>query len=387
MCIYCGGGFYERSAGRGRLRYVIRVYNTCETTLTEFWTDISMRALVFLGRVANELSSSPFLPNISSGTDAGHGSFFVHDLHWQLPLTGIVILQISEHGCEGCMNLPWTGGADIAYGRFLSSIMSRVLPLPEQLAHQMVRDSRTYANSSIPDSRPITAGASSSASPSAPLIQALLSISTSVQNVGMSSDPSSRTTLAEATLRHFMSSVLEGSPGSDTYRRGQQFLWDLRYLHKISALWGSDWGSTTSLLKEEIDRANAEVRLALSTPVGIHTQKSNRRQNRRSLQKTRSIRPYQTISRAPNFFLHLSSHHVHHQYTQAKPEVRRARRARFCRSVFLRESSRCSLRWSLSSLRRGSGCCWSVVPLVDSCDDNALVFALESISERMTHNI
>lgn len=80
----------------------------------------------------------------------------------------------------------------------------------------------------------------------------------------MSSDPSSSTALAEATLRHFMSSILEGSPGSDTYRRGQQFLWDLRYLHKISTLWGSEWESTTTSLKEEIDRSEAEVRLAFS---------------------------------------------------------------------------------------------------------------------------
>lgn len=79
----------------------------------------------------------------------------------------------------------------------------------------------------------------------------------------MSSEPSSRMSLAEATLRLFMSSVLEGFPSSDTYRRGQEFLWDLRYLHKISELWGSEWDSTTTSLKEEIDRSKAEVRLEM----------------------------------------------------------------------------------------------------------------------------
>lgn len=192
----------------------------------------------------------------------------------------------------------------------------------------------------------LASAAPSPAGPSAPLFQALLSISTSVQNVGMSSDPSSSTALAEATLRHFMRSVLEVSPGSDTYRRGQQFLWDLRYLHKISALWGSDWESTTVLLKEEIDRSEAEVGLALSILIVTSTQRFNRQRNRQPRQKTRSMLPFPTIYREPNFFLHLYSHHVHHQYTQARPEVRRARRARFCRTACPRESSRCSLRWS-----------------------------------------
>ncbi|EIM92224.1 uncharacterized protein STEHIDRAFT_89072 [Stereum hirsutum FP-91666 SS1] len=181
-------------------------------------SDISMRALVFLGRVANELSSSPFLPNISSGTDAGHD--------FRARMRGLYELALDR------------------WRRY--SVRTISLKYHESCL-SAARAVRT------PSAAPSPAG------PSAPLFQALLSISTSVQNVGMSSDPSSRTTLAEATLRHFTSSVLEGSAGSDAYRRGQQFLWDLRYLHKISALWGSDWESTTTSLKEEIDRSEAET--------------------------------------------------------------------------------------------------------------------------------
>lgn len=241
----------------------------------------------------------------------------------------------------------WTDGVDIACGRSRSSTTSPVFPLHGQFAHQLVREIKPLSTrqSHLTDAL-IASAASSPAGPSAPLFQALLSISTSVQNVGMSSDPSSRTTLAEATLRHFMSSVLEGSAGSDAYRRGQQFLWDLRYLHKISALWGSEWEGTTASLKEEIDRSEAEVRLALSVLIGTITQRFNRQRNRQPRQKTPSMLPFPTIYRAPNFFLHLYSHHVHHQYTQARPEVRRVRRARFCRSACPQESSRCSLRWS-----------------------------------------
>lgn len=53
--------------------------------------ETSMRALIFLGRVANELSSSPCLPNISSGTDAGHGQYS----HGNAPLRSLM-LSISD---------------------------------------------------------------------------------------------------------------------------------------------------------------------------------------------------------------------------------------------------------------------------------------------------
>jgi len=107
---------------------------------------------------------------------------------------------------------------------------------------------------------------SASLEPSVALIQSLLSLSTSVQQLGLSRDPARRELVAEETLRHFIVNLLH-EPDDETKGweiGGRQALQDLKFLRKFASLWGDRWSETSDLVDEHIARAQKRLRHAES---------------------------------------------------------------------------------------------------------------------------
>ncbi|KAE9400616.1 hypothetical protein BT96DRAFT_819083 [Gymnopus androsaceus JB14] len=172
--------------------------NLCEAALAdleatasafETFTELDINALVFVGRVVEEISSSsPFLSNMSCDE---------------------VFAQGFQQKAKSLYNT--------IIDRWREFTVLRVLS-----RHRI--------------SAPVTGGLPC-VSPSTNLIQSLLSLADAIQNLGFSRDPSRHTHLADQTLHLFVRRLVERKWERDEI----QMLYDLAFLRKLADLWGAHW--------------------------------------------------------------------------------------------------------------------------------------------------
>jgi hypothetical protein len=91
-------------------------------------------------------------------------------------------------------------------------------------------------------------------------MRSLLSLSTSIQRLGSSRDPSHLGHTAHETLQLFVVDLLREAEDQATAWRlhEQQALWDLALLRKLSELWGNGT-KTASLLDEKMAELGGKV--------------------------------------------------------------------------------------------------------------------------------
>lgn len=100
--------------------------------------------------------------------------------------------------------------------------------------------------------------------PSAGLVRSLLSLSNSIEQLGISRNQSKHTNLVQASLRQFILEFTEGEwEGSDI-----QSLCDLAFLWKLAELQGAEWAEICSLLDGRIE-ANVSRLLCLALSILI----------------------------------------------------------------------------------------------------------------------
>jgi hypothetical protein len=95
---------------------------------------------------------------------------------------------------------------------------------------------------------------SSSKGPSTALMKSLLSLSASIQHLGISRDPSRLGHAANDTLRLFVIELL-GDAATGWRSHERQALWDLAFLRKLADLWVDGWTKTSGLL----DKTMAQI--------------------------------------------------------------------------------------------------------------------------------
>ena len=102
--------------------------------------------------------------------------------------------------------------------------------------------------------------------PSMALMRSLLSLSTSLQRLGMSQDPLRRSHAANDTLRLFVVELLRDVNDQQTGWRlhTRQALLDLAFLRKLADLWDNGWTKTSDLLDEKMAQVRATVRNVFS---------------------------------------------------------------------------------------------------------------------------
>jgi len=97
--------------------------------------------------------------------------------------------------------------------------------------------------------------------PSTILVRSLLSLSTSIQQLGLCRDPSRQEIIAEQTLRYFITNLLhEPDDGTKSWEfGGRQALQDLRFLWKLASQWGAGWAEITDLVDEQTARVQKKL--------------------------------------------------------------------------------------------------------------------------------
>ncbi|KAI0962021.1 hypothetical protein AcV7_000961 [Taiwanofungus camphoratus] len=176
----------------------MRVATALEDTASDIPddSDCYMRTLVFLGRIANEFVCSSTFVNVIGCSPATIDKF-------QRRMSAIYHLTI-ERWRENAIRRLTEGSYSI------------------QLTHE-----DTF-NNVVP------------AQPSSALMQALFSLSTSMQELGVNIDPTQCRRLVWPTFRSFVNKVQEYINGEVTYQRERylQYLWDLTFLRVLARLWG-----------------------------------------------------------------------------------------------------------------------------------------------------
>jgi conserved oligomeric Golgi complex subunit 1 len=102
--------------------------------------------------------------------------------------------------------------------------------------------------------------------PSTALMRSLLSLSTSIQRLGTSRDPSRLGHAANDTLRLFVVELLrEPEDQASGWRfHERQALWDLAFLRKLADLWANNgWAKTSGLLERKMEQIRRKVRNVL----------------------------------------------------------------------------------------------------------------------------
>ncbi|KAA1467989.1 hypothetical protein DENSPDRAFT_927011 [Dentipellis sp. KUC8613] len=194
-------------------------------------SDISIKTLAFLARVTADLSTSPFLSNVCGDSTNGNNRFSAkaRELHEQ------------------------------ALDRWQKAVIKRVVA--KYMDSVIATSKRSRAHSSnAPTSLP---------PPSTAVIQALLSLSHSLQNLGMMNEPLGRTDLVDSCLRHLVSTVLDAVTAKQMDFQGTAPLAicsDLKFLRKLAELWGTEW----TKLSASLDAKAAQL-YADSTTSSNHT--------------------------------------------------------------------------------------------------------------------
>ncbi|THH13587.1 hypothetical protein EW146_g6653 [Bondarzewia mesenterica] len=195
--------------------------HSCRKQHLKLREETAVHIIVFFGRIANELSASDFLSNVSCGTDAGD--------EFQAKITALY---------------------ELAVDRWRKYTVRSVVAKYRKTCLSLFTSGRARDSASLKQP-----------GPSSSLMQALLSISASVRDLGPSKELSCGKSLAEATLKHFITSLLDGLHSQNV---SIQLLWDLKFLRKLSELWGSEWREIAALLDHEI------TRLSQSEIIGDH---------------------------------------------------------------------------------------------------------------------
>ncbi|TFY70549.1 hypothetical protein EVG20_g2465 [Dentipellis fragilis] len=196
-------------------------------------SDISIKTLAFLARVTADLSTSPFLSNVCGDSTAGNNGFSAkaRELH------------------------------ELALDRWQKAVVNRVVAKYMDGLIATSKTSRAHSgNAPTSLSRPSTA-----------VIQALLSLSRSLQNLGMMNEPLGRTDLVDSCLRHFVSTVLDAVTTKQADLQGAAPLAicsDLKFLRKLAELWGPEWTKLSVSLDAKATQLYAESQ---STTPSNHT--------------------------------------------------------------------------------------------------------------------
>lgn len=98
--------------------------------------------------------------------------------------------------------------------------------------------------------------------PSANLVQSLLSLSNSFEQLGISRHQSKQTSLVQASLRQFIAEIA----GDGWERNSIQSLHDLAFLRKLADLQGGEWTDIWGLLDDKIE-ANVGYSFFCMVPV------------------------------------------------------------------------------------------------------------------------
>ncbi|KIK70711.1 hypothetical protein GYMLUDRAFT_65924 [Collybiopsis luxurians FD-317 M1] len=167
-------------------------------------TELDINALIFIGRVVEELSStSPF---------------------------------ISQMSCDEAVTQEFHQKARSLYNtiidRWREFVVLRVLA-----RHRVARPLRDFNN--LP-----------CVSPSTNLIESLLSLANSIQNLGFSQGPLRHAHLADRTTHLFISRLVNREWEDDEI----QMLHDMAFLRKLSELWGPHWNDVGNLLEVKISQ-------------------------------------------------------------------------------------------------------------------------------------
>jgi len=181
----------------------------------------AMDSLVFIGRVADELSaSSTFL------STTGCGSNTVEDF------------RAKANALDTRITSRWR-------------------------KHTVSRTVVEYWISWRTVSQGVNSMSSLSICPSTALMRSLISLSTSLQRLGTPRHPSRRDHAANDTLRLFVAELLRGAEDqpSGWGVHARQALWDLAFLQKLAGLWTNGWTKTFGLLDEKMVQLRATVRI------------------------------------------------------------------------------------------------------------------------------
>ena len=118
-----------------------------------------------------------------------------------------------------------------------------------------------------------TGSASQHPRPSSSLITALLSLSTSVQQIGIPPDTSKRDQWSSSVLADFITASSEAldPAGSDSLTSVQQILWDVVFLKGMISLWGKSMHPSDLQLEALTTRLRDKVCLRWYTPLRTNT--------------------------------------------------------------------------------------------------------------------
>ncbi|GBE77732.1 hypothetical protein SCP_0106140 [Sparassis crispa] len=207
------GGFSENSPMATRLAedyrpdaeaLCMRVADTLEQTADDILDDTepSLRTLIFIGRLADDFASfSAFVTNI---------------------------------GCERATIDEFQQKMSLLYDRIIEKWR-------EHTIRKIIKDSLPIQ---APHRWSATANTSSPIRPSSGLMQSLLLLSTSTQQLGMSIHSARQQPLVEVTLRRYINRLHDhiGCNESTVLRENMQDLWDLAFLRRVACMWGDgEW--------------------------------------------------------------------------------------------------------------------------------------------------
>ncbi|KAL6310178.1 hypothetical protein BKA93DRAFT_814474 [Sparassis latifolia] len=222
------GGFSENSPMATRLAedcrpdaeaLCMRVADTLEQTADDILDDTgkqqfdinpSLRTLIFIGRLADDYASfSAFVTNI---------------------------------GCERATIDEFQQKMSLLYDRIIEKWREHTIRKIIKDNGAVRVDLSAFQLSFI--YAPATANTSSPIRPSSGLMQSLLLLSTSTQQLGMSIHSARQQPLVEVTLRRYINRLHDhiGCNESTVLRENMQDLWDLAFLRRVACMWGDgEW--------------------------------------------------------------------------------------------------------------------------------------------------
>jgi len=198
--------------------------------------DLSKGTVIFVGRIAHELVSS---------------SAFVAKL-----------------GCSGPAIDEFKTKMDALHDKMYQR-------WAEYMVGQLINESFSHRLSSSKTSHRANVDAPVSLRPSSNLMEALFFLSTGMPELGMFVEPSTQRKFTEDTLKHFISSWLHRLHSESSSTDLQDFC-DLKFLQRLSEMWGSVWSDMaqeldgltsekqTKLLSQDITTAQLEIDLSIA---------------------------------------------------------------------------------------------------------------------------
>lgn len=93
-------------------------------------------------------------------------------------------------------------------------------------------------------------------------MHSLISLSTTIQHLGISRDPSRLGHIASDVLRLFVAELLTNLEDQSTKTSFDdlQILWDLAFLRKLASVWDDGWNNISGLLDKNIILLREKVR-------------------------------------------------------------------------------------------------------------------------------